>query len=86
MEIGITYLQPHDDDGDSTILSLSLSLSCARARARVDEGSGTTLADTRVVTFAYDESKTITIQSLCSASFAYHRLPCRALHTATAVG
>lgn len=73
MEIGITYLYPYDDDGNSND-SIFLP---RRQGAR---------GYTHRTTFAYDESKTITIQSLCSASFACHRLPCRALHTATAVG
>jgi len=78
MEIDITYLYPYDDGGNSND-----SIFLSRRQERGDHGS--TLANTRG-TFAYDESKTITIQSLCAASFACHRLPCHALHTATAVG
>lgn len=73
MEIGITYLYPYDDDGNSND-------SIFLPRRQGAHGY------THRTTFAYDESKTITIQSLCSVSFACHRLPCRALHTATAVG
>jgi len=78
MEIGITYLYPYDDDGNSND---SIFLSRRQERG----GHGSMLADTRR-TFAYDESKTITIQSLCAVSFACYRLPCHALHTATVVG
>lgn len=69
----ITYLYPYDDDGNSND-----SIFLPRRQGAYGYTRGTT--------FAYDESKTITIQSLCSVSFACHRLPCRALHTATAVG